>query len=147
MSDFNSIAIGATAEIGTYDFTAERIKHFAREWDPQHFHVDEAAAAKSPFGALCASGWHTASVMMRLQVDFFTRRGGPRFGPSPGFDDLKWLRPVYAGDRVTYSARVVAKRRSRSRPAMGIVSTEFTGANQNGEPVFSMTAHVFLAAE
>ncbi len=149
MSAFDAVTVGDTVDFGSYEFTAERIKRFAREWDPQTFHIDEAAAEKSPFGALCASGWHTASVMMRLQVDHFarSREHGLSFGPSPGFDDLRWPRPVYADDVVSYSGRVVAKRRSRSRPGLGIVTTEFTGANQNGEPVFSMTAHVFVAAE
>jgi len=148
VSAFDGIAVGDPVEFGSYEFTAERIKRFARDWDPQAFHMDEAQAAETPFAALCASGWHTASVMMRLQVDYFAahRGHGLSFGPSPGFDDLKWPQPVYAGDRVTFSGRVVAKRRSRSRPGTGIVTTEFSGVNQNGEAVFSMTAHVFVAA-
>jgi len=149
MSAFDAITVGERFEFGSYDFTAERIKAFARDWDPQPFHVDEEAAAKSAFGGLIASGWHTAAVMMRLQVDYFRDRGTarPRFGVSPGFDDLKWLKPVYAGDRVTYSGRVLAKRRSQSRPGMGIVTTEFSGVNQNGEPVFEVTAHVMVSVD
>ena len=147
MSAFADIAVGDRFRFGAYEFTAERIKRFAAAWDPQRFHLDEAAAVDGPFGRLTASGWHTASVMMRLQVDYF--RGlpdPPRFGPSPGFDDLKWLKPVYAGDRIAYAGRVVAKRLSRSRPGLGIVSMEFSGDNQDGDPVFRMTAHVFVAA-
>jgi acyl dehydratase len=149
---FDAIVVGETAEFGSYEFTVERIKHFARDWDPQRFHVDEEEAAKSSFGALCASGWHTAAVMMRLQVDYFAARarsGAPtlRFGPSPGFDNLKWLRPVYAGDTITYAGTVKEKRLSRSRPGTGIVTTAFTGVNQNGEMVFSVLAHVFVAVE
>jgi acyl dehydratase len=149
VSAFDAIAVGQTFAFGSYDFTAERIKAFARDWDPQPFHTDEAAAAKSAFGGLIASGWHTASAMMRLQVDYFRGLGAerPRFGVSPGFDDLKWIKPVYAGDRITYSGRVVAKRRSQSRPGMGIVTTEFSGVNQNGEPVFAVTAHVMMSLE
>jgi len=152
MTVFDAIVVGETAEFGSYEFTAERIKRFAREWDPQRFHVDEAEAEASSFGGLCASGWHTASVMMRLQVDYFAaraRRGEPvpRFGVSPGFDGLRWIRPVYAGDKLTYSGRVTDKRLSNARSGTGIVATEFSAVNQNDEPVFSMTAYVFVAAE
>ncbi len=149
MSAFDDIAVGDTVTIGTYEFTAERIKAFARAWDPQPFHLDEQAAAGSAFGGLVASGWHTAAAMMRLQVDHFARRGpaAPRFAVSPGFDDLRWLKPVYAGDRVTYSGRVVGRRLSRSRPGMGLITTEFSGVNQDGVQVFAMTAHVLVAVD
>ena len=84
---------------------------------------------------------------MRLQVDYFRGlESPPRFGPSPGFDDLKWRKPVFAGDAITYAGEVIAKRLSKSRPHLGIVTTRFTGTNQNGEEVFAMTAHVFVAA-
>ena len=87
---------------------------------------------------------------MRLQVDYFAAlasRGEtlPRFGLSPGFDNLKWLKPVYAGDRVAYSGTVTSKRLSRSRPGQAIVSIDFSGANQRGELVVAMTGHVFVA--
>lgn len=145
MTGFADIAIGDRADFGAYEFTTERIKTFAEKWDPQRFHMNEEEAESGPFGRLSASGWHTASVMMRLQVDYFTTLDDPpRFGPSPGFDDLKWLKPVYAGDTVTYAGEVIAKRLSRSRPNLGIISTRFTGTNQNGEDVFAMTAHVFV---
>ncbi len=149
MSAFDTITVGQTFAFGSYEFTAERIKAFARDWDPQPFHVDEEAAAKSTFAGLIASGWHTVAAMMRLQVDYFHGLGAdsPRFGVSPGFDDLKWLKPVYAGDRITYSGRVVAKRLSQSRPGTGIITTEFSGVNQNGEPVFAVTAHVIVSRE
>ena len=149
MSAFDAITVGQTFTFGSYEFTAERIKAFARNWDPQLFHVDEEAAAKSTFGGLIASGWHTVAAMMRLQVDYFRGLGAdsPRFGVSPGFDDLKWLKPVYAGDRVTYSGRVLAKRLSQSRPGTAIITTEFSGVNQDGEPVFAVTAHVIVSRE
>jgi acyl dehydratase len=149
VSTFAAIAVGDTAEFGSYEFTAERIKRFAAAWDPQPFHLDEEAAARSHYGGLIASGWHTAAVMMRLQVDHFARdrAAHPRFRVSPGFDDLKWLKPVYAGDVVTYRGRVVAKRLSRSRPGLGVVTTAFSGVNQKGEEVFAVTAHVLVAAE
>ncbi len=149
MNAFDAMTVGETFEFGSYDFTADRIKAFARDWDPQPFHVDEEAAARSSFGGLVASGWHTAAVMMRLQVDYFRGLGAgrPRFGVSPGFDDLRWIKPVYAGDRITYSARMVAKRRSQSRPGMGVVTTAFSGVNQKGETVFAVTAHVMMSLD
>ena len=146
MTAFDRITVGETFEFGSYEFTAERIKRFANAWDPQPFHVDEAAGAQSHFGGLVTSGWHTASVLMRRQVDYFAGHpSAPRFGPSPGFDDLKWLKPVCAGDRVAFSGRVAGKRHSRSRPGFGIVSMAFFGTNQNGQSVLSMTGHVFVA--
>ena len=145
MSGYDDFAVGDRAEFGTYEFTAERIREFAGKWDPQFFHVDEEAARNGPFGRLSASGWHTAAVMMRLQVDYFlSLPSPPRFGPSPGFDDLKWLKPVYAGDRITYTGEIVAKRLSRSRPGIGIVSSRTTGTNQDGARVYQLTAHVFM---
>jgi acyl dehydratase len=154
MSAYERIAIGDSVAFGAHRFTAEEIKRFANTYDPQPFHTDEAAAAKSHFGALCASGWHTSAVMMRLFVRHFAgeierakARGetAPQLGPSPGFDDLKWLKPVYAGDEIAFSGVIVAKRESRSRPGWGIVSIEMTGINQKGEPVFAYTGHVFAA--
>ncbi len=151
---FDEIAVGDTFDLGTHRFGAEEIKRFAGAYDPQRFHIDEAEAAATHFGALCASGWHTASVMMRLQVGYFRRhaeqaaaRGGvpTQLGPSPGFDDLKWLKPVYAGDTVAFAGRVVAKRPSQSRPGWGLVSIETTGTKQTGEPAFTITGHVFMA--
>jgi acyl dehydratase len=151
MSAYDAIAVGETAGFGTYEFTAERIKAFARQWDPQIFHTDEEAAKRTAFGGLCASGWHTCAVLMRLQVDHFAAggRAGPplRFGPSPGFEDLKWLRPVYAGDRISYAGTVTDKRLSQSRPGMAILTTAFTATNQDGKPVLTMTAHVFVLVD
>src|SRR5690349_24903727 len=121
MKCWDDIAIGEKTELGRFIFTADNIKAFARRFDPQAFHLDEAAAARSHFGALCASGWHTASVWMRLMVDHQRREDEARrgrgeavasLGPSPGFRELKWLKPVYAGDTVTYATEIVGKRAS-----------------------------------
>jgi acyl dehydratase len=150
---YERIAIGDTHVFGSKTFTADSIKRFAEKYDPQAFHLDETAAKQSGFGRLCASGWHTASAMMRLLVDYFdsvearARAAGEPYlvsGPSPGFDDLRWPHPVYAGDTVTYTARIVAKRPSRSRPGWGLLSMTTTGVNQYGRQVFSVTTHVFV---
>ena len=153
MKFWEDIAAGERVEIGRYTFTTENIKGFARRFDPQLFHLDEAAAARSHFGALCASGWHTASVWMRLMVEHQNRedearrgRGEPiaALGPSPGFRELKWLKPVYVGDTVTYSTEVIEKRASKSRPGWGLMSIRNTGVNQKDEPVISFVSVVFV---
>jgi acyl dehydratase len=150
---YDRISVGDTHVFGSQTFTADAIKRFALKYDPQPVHVDEAAAKASAAGGLCASGWHTASAMMRSLVDYFdamearARAAGEPYlnsGPSPGFDDLKWPHPVYAGDSITYTARVVAKRPSRSRPGWGLLSMTATGVNQDGKTVFSVTTHVFV---
>jgi acyl dehydratase len=153
MKFFEDIAIGERAELGTYTFTADAIKGFAGRFDPQAFHLDEAAAARSPFGALCASGWHTAAVWMRLMVAHQRRedaarreRGEPvaQLGPSPGFRELKWLRPVYVGDTIHYAMEIVETRPSNSRPDWGLITLRNTGVNQKGEPVISFLSVAFV---
>jgi acyl dehydratase len=148
------IVVGDAFACGVHVFTAEKIKRFAAAYDPQPFHTDEAAAAESHFGALCASGWHTAAIMMRYFVRHFAgeieRTGesgesAPQLGPLLGVDDLKWLKPVYAGDEIAFSGRIVARRESRSRPGWEIVSFDTTGINQHGEPVFACIGHIMVA--
>jgi acyl dehydratase len=153
MKFFEDIRVGESAEIGRYTFTAEEIKAFAARFDPQPFHLDEAAAARSMFGRLCASGWHTACMWMRLLVDHRRReddarraRGEPvaTLGVSPGFRDLKWLSPVYPGDTITYATEVIDTRPSMSRPEWGIMTARNTGTNQRGEPVLSFVSSAFV---
>jgi len=153
MTFFEEITIGDASDIGAHDFSAEEIKRFARAFDPQPFHTDEVAAADSHFGGLCASGWHTLAVWMKLNVRSMQRMAQERatagsalakLGPSPGFDELKWLKPVYAGDRISFSYEVVGKRTSRSRPGWGLVSIRNSGRNQHGIEVISFVGHVFV---
>ncbi len=149
---FEDLVIGETEELGSYTFTPDDIIGFARQFDPQPFHVDAQAARHSLFGALCASGWHTASVWMKNMVGYRDRirayalaRGErpARLGPSPGFTNLKWLKPVYAGDTIAYRTTVTAKRPSASRPGWGLVFHHNTGTNQHGEKVFAFDGMVF----
>jgi acyl dehydratase len=153
MKFWEDIEVGEYFEIGRYTFSADAIKGFARRFDPQPFHMDEAAAARSHFGALCASGWHTASVWMRLMVEYQRRdddvrraRGEPvaTLGPSPGFRELKWLKPVYVGDTISYATEIVDKRASNSRPNWGLMSIRNSGVNQKGEPVISFVSVAFV---
>ena len=153
MKFFEDIAIGERAELGRHTFAADEIKSFAARFDPQAFHLDEAEAARSHFGALCASGWHTAAIWMRLMVEHQRRederrraRGEPvaELGPSPGFRDLKWLKPVYVGDTVDYAMEVVETRPSRTRPQWGLITIRNTGVNQRGELVISFNSVAFV---
>lgn len=152
MKFFEDIQVGDRYAVGRHTFTAEDIKAFARRFDPQLFHVDEAAAERSHFGALCASGWHTAAVWMRLFVDH--RRGMidaaraqglpvPAMGPALGFRELKWLKPVFVGDTIDYASEVIEKRPSNSRPRSGLLTILSTGINQNGERVISFISTTF----
>ena len=152
MKFFEDISVGERRRIGSHLFTAEEIKRFARAFDPQPFHLDEAQAERSHFGRLCASGWHTIAIWMKLNVrDMQTEHGkgaagsaAARLGPSPGFDELKWLKPVYAGDTVSFESEVIAKRASRSMPEWGLVTIRNVGLNQNGEAAISFIGHVFV---
>lgn len=153
MNFFEDIRVGDTFELGRHRFTAEEIKAFARRFDPQYFHVDEVAAQQSPYRALIASGWHTASVWMRLMIEHRRRmaeeargRGEPvaNIGPALGFRELKWLKPVYADDVIEYRSEVVALRPSGSRANLGLMSVRSSGANQKGEEVISFVSTTFV---
>jgi acyl dehydratase len=146
---FEDAAIGGTADLGSHTFTREEIVAFARQFDPQPFHLDEEAARASLFGGLCASGWHTAAHFIRgiiatrdaANAEALAR--GVRlatYGPSPGFRDLRWPRPVYAGDTVSYRLRLIDKIDLKSRPGRGLLASAVEGRNQHGETVFAVTS-------
>jgi len=144
---FEDVVLGEDQVLGSYTFRAEEIKQFAGRYDPQTFHLDEAAAAKPLFGGLCDSGWHTAAVWMKLLVSHsYSDHEGPepRFGPSPGFRDLKWLKPVYAGDTITYRTRNIETKALASKPNWGLLESLNEGHNQDGALVFSFISQVFL---
>lgn len=153
-TDFDSVAIGRVAGLGSFTFTRESVIAFARDFDPQPFHLDDAAAAAGPFGALAASGWHTASAWMSRLVAHraavreaaeCSGRPAPRWGVSPGFRDLQWRRPVFVGDTIHYATEPVEKRVSASRPGWGLVFSRNTGHNQHGELVFAFRGGGFMA--
>jgi acyl dehydratase len=153
MHFFEDIKVGQRREIGSFTFTAEAIKTFAAQFDPQPFHLDEEAGRKSLFGGLAASGWHVGSVCMKLLVADGQRqaaeavaRGEPvaTWGPSPGFRDLRWLRPVLAGDTISYASEIESLRSSEKRPEWGILQARNSGTNQRGEPTFSLLATAFV---
>lgn len=150
---FEDMAIGDRLELGSYLFTAEDIIRFARQFDPQPFHLSEEGAAATHFGRLCASGWHTGAVFMRLLVlthqrlDEEARQRGdmpvPR-GPSPGFENLKWLKPVYAGDTIRYASEVTGKIETTGRPDWGVILGVNEGINQHDDVVFRFDSKVYI---
>ena len=153
MRFFEDIEIGQRRELGSFTFTADGIKKFAAQFDPQRFHLDEEEGRKSLFGGLAASGWHVGSVCMKLLIADGQRaaqealaRGDKIaiWGPSPGFRELRWIRPVLAGDTISFSSVIETKRSSEKRPEWGILQARNTGANQRGEPVYSFLATGFV---
>jgi acyl dehydratase len=153
MRFFEDMAVGQRRELGSFTFTAEDIKRFAAQFDPQRFHLDEEEGRKSLFGGLAASGWHVGSVCMKLLVADTQRQAKEAvargetvaiWGPSPGFRDLKWTRPVLAGDTVSFASEIVSRRTSEKRPQWGILEACNSGINQRGEPVFSILATAFV---
>jgi len=135
---FEDFVEGDTFQLGTRQVTREEIIAFAREFDPQPFHVDEAAAADGPFGGLIASGWHTAAMFMRMYVDSILSRAASM--GSPGGEELRWLAPVRPGDTLT--GRVIIERTEPSsrRPDRGTVYSRSEVLNQDGEVVMRLRA-------
>ena len=123
---WEDIEIGTKRELGTYTFTEEEIIRFAKKYDPQVIHTDPEAAKNSIFGGLIASGWHTAAIWMKLSIAERQRHATPataRMGVSPGFEDMKWMKPVRPGMTMKFSSEVYGKTELKSRPAMGLLLT------------------------
>ncbi|MDQ3075175.1 MAG: MaoC family dehydratase [Pseudomonadota bacterium] len=140
---FDDLVVGAETTFGYYDVTREEVLEFARKFDPQPFHLSDAEAAKTHFGRLAASGWHTAAMAMRVIVDHISKERQAGLG-SPGIDELRWLKPVYPGDRLQVSGRIVDKTPSRSKPDIGSIRTETLVTNQDGVPVMRYTSIVLM---
>ncbi|MDX1123597.1 dehydratase [Sinorhizobium medicae] len=142
---------GRKVVTGSLTFTAEDIIRFARNFDPRPFHVDEEQARHSLFGRLCASGWHTSAGWMQCFLRFWKEEArrlaaeglhAPKLGPSPGFKELRWLKPVYAGDTITYAVTLLEARIVASRPGWRINTILCEGENQHGEPVIRFESKV-----
>jgi len=140
---FDDIVVGSVAEFGDYAVTREDIIAFAQQYDPQPFHLDEEAAKASLFGTVCASGWHTCAMMMRMLVEHQAAQGAQGLG-SPGIDQLRWLKPVLPGHRLTVRSEVLEAKRSKSKPGLGIVTSAITVLTQEGEAVMTLTASTFM---
>ncbi|HXJ82597.1 MAG TPA: MaoC family dehydratase [Candidatus Methylomirabilis sp.] len=143
MSDrvyFEDVEVGQTHRFGRYEVTAQEIVEYARQFDPQPFHVDENAARQSLFGGLIASGWHTGAMLMRMICDHAIA-GSATVG-ALGFDDLKWLTPVRPGDVLSVETRVKEKLDRPSRHGVGTVKIESWVFNQRAEAVMTLTSLV-----
>jgi acyl dehydratase len=145
------IEAGRVVELGHHHFTKEAIIAFAKQYDPQPFHLSEEGGRNGPLGVLSASGWHTAAGWMKCYVatnqaaEAKMRAAGLEpapVGPSPGFTNLRWLKPVTPGDTITYRSTVTGKRELNSRPEWGLVFSLNEGFNQKGELVFSFEGKV-----
>jgi len=148
------LKVGETITLGSHTFTAEEIKAFAAKYDPQRFHMDEREAEASVFGRLCASGWHTCAMWMRynlakrqdMQADRTGEGKAPVFGPSPGFTDLKWLKPVYAGETITFTRRARSHRPVASRPGWHVMTLDCEAFDSTGDKVLEFESAVLLQA-
>lgn len=140
---YEDIVVGKETTFGSYTVDKDEVIDFASKYDPQSFHIDEEAAKASVFGALCASGWHTSAMMMRMLVDYMTREGVAGMG-SPGIDNLRWLKPVFPGDTLSVTQTTIEKRESKSRPTIGLVKDENTIINQHGEPVMKVISNYMI---
>jgi acyl dehydratase len=136
MQYFEDVVVGGTRDTGTHTFTEAAIIRFAEQFDPQSFHVDPVAAKNSNFGGLIASGWHTASTVMRLIVDSAVDVASSL--GSPGFDDLTWKQPVRPGDTIRARLTCLEKTPSKSRPGIGSGRFLVEVFNQKDELIMTM---------
>lgn len=143
---YENVAVGDVDTFGAITVERDEIVGFARRYDPQPFHLEDEAAAAGPFGVLAASGWMTAALTMRMIVDRWSELGMSTLGGA-GVEDLRWLRPVVAGDRLQVRRTIVAKRRSRSKPHIGIVTQRIETLDADGTAVMVMTTTSFHPAE
>jgi acyl dehydratase len=139
---FEDYAPGLTVDCGSFTLGEAEMIAFAKEYDPQPFHVDPVAAAAGPVGGLIASGWHTTSMAMRLLVENFIS-GETGLGAA-GIDEIRWPRPVRPGDTLHVRGTVLDTRRSRSKPDRGIVQSLIEITNDGGETVMTMKATNFF---
>lgn len=144
MQYYEDLPVGVTRRFGQYAVTREEVLDFARKYDPQPFHLDDAAAAQTHFERLSASGWHTAAMTMAMIVADHKALGHMGLG-SPGMDELRWVVPVYPGDTLCVETTVLEKRRSRSKPEMGLFRTATRVLNQHDKPVMTFTSMAMIA--
>jgi acyl dehydratase len=140
---FEDLEVGAETYFGSYEVTREEVLDFARKYDPQPFHLSDEAAAKTHFGRLAASGWHTCAMTMAVIVQHMAGEEQAGLG-SPGVDELRWLKPVYPGDTLTVRGRILEKTPSRSKPDIGSFRTQTEVTNQDGIPVMRFTSIVLI---
>ena len=143
MRYFEDIAIGAESDFGSYEVTREEVIDFARKYDPQPFHLSDEEAAKTHFGRLAESGWHTCAMTMAVIARKVVDDEQAGLG-SPGVDELRWLKPVYPGDTLHVRGKIIEKTPSRSKPEIGSFRTETIVTNQDEVPVMRFTSIVLI---
>ena len=140
---FEDLEIGAESDFGRYHVTREEVLDFARKYDPQPFHLSDEEAAKTHFGRIAASGWHTCAMTMAVIARSVVDDEQAGLG-SPGVDELRWLKPVYPGDTLHVRGKILDKTPSRSKPEIGSFRTETIVTNQDGVPVMRFTSIVLI---
>ncbi len=142
MRYFEDFEVDVRSELGTRGVTEDEIVRFARDFDPQLFHIDKAAAETSMFGGLIASGWHTCSIAMRIICDGFLLDSASL--GSPGVDNIRWKKPVRPGDVLTLFSTTVAAKRSTSKPDRGVLTNAMELIDQHGDVVMTMMAMTMI---
>ncbi len=137
---FEDFEVGERRSFGQYEVDRDEVIAFASQYDPQPFHLSDEAAARTHFGKLAASGWHTTGMMMNMLVNFWQTIPGFQEASlgAMGVDELRWLKPVYPGDTLTVETVIIDKKESASRPDMGIIRNKIIVSNQHGEPVMTL---------
>ena len=140
---FEDLEVGAETDFGSYEVTRDEVLEFARKYDPQPFHLSDEEAAKTHFGRIAASGWHTAAMTMAVIARYVVGHEQAGLG-SPGIDELRWKKPVYPGDTLHVRGRILEKTPSRSRPEMGSFRTQTNVTNQDDQLVMSFISIVLI---
>ena len=136
---FDDLDLGAKTMFGHYDVTREEVLEFARKYDPQPFHLSDEEAAKTHFGRIAASGWHTCAIAMRMMCDAYLLESASL--GSPGLEKLSWKKPVYPGDTLHVRLEVLESRAMASRPDVGILRSRWEVMNQDNETVLTMEGY------
>ncbi len=144
MQYFEDIEIGRKMSFGRYDVTREEVIDFATKYDPQPFHLSDEAAARTHFGRISASGWHTGAMVMSMLVANMKENPSAGLG-SPGIDELRWKRPVYPGDTLRVETEVLSKRQSTTKPEMGFFKSNVTVYNQDDVVVMTLISNGIVA--
>ena len=140
---FEDLTVNAEVTYGTYAVTRDEVIDFARKYDPQPFHLSDEEAAKTHFGRIAASGWHTCAMTMAVIARYVVEHEHQGLG-APGVDELRWRKPVYPGDTLTVSGKIVEKTPSRSKPEIGSFRTATTVTNQHVEPEMTFISIVLM---
>lgn len=148
MSWWEDIELGVTADLGAYTFLEDDMIRFSKAYDPQPFHIDPEAAKASFYGGIIASGWHVCAVWMKLMISHGQKRAAQgitsRGGVSPGFLDLRWLKPTRAGMTLHYSSTTHEKIELKSRKDVGLIRSLNKAVDDNGDPVMTFTGQGFV---